>query len=72
METINVQQAKTHLSELLARVERGEEIVIARAGRPVARLTPVVKMQRRFGTMSLPVQDEYFAPLDGEELAAWE
>lgn len=40
-ETINVHAAKTQLSRLLARVEAGEEIVIARAGRPVARLVPV-------------------------------
>ena len=38
--TVNVHEAKTHLSRLLSRVERGEEIVIARAGRPVARLQP--------------------------------
>ncbi len=38
---INVYQAKTHLSELLDRVERGEEIVLARSGRPVARLVPL-------------------------------
>jgi prevent-host-death family protein len=37
---VNVHEAKTHLSELLRRVEAGEEIVIARAGRPVARLVP--------------------------------
>lgn len=38
--TVNIHEAKTHLSRLLARVERGEEIVISRAGRPVARLLP--------------------------------
>lgn len=38
--TVNVHDAKTHLSRYLARVERGEEIVIARAGRPIARLLP--------------------------------
>ena len=38
--TINIHEAKTHLSRLLERVEAGEEIVIARAGRPVARLVP--------------------------------
>lgn len=38
--TVNVHQAKTHLSRLLNRVARGEEIVIARAGEPVARLLP--------------------------------
>jgi len=41
METINVHEAKTHLSRLLARVEAGEEIVISRHGEPVARLVPV-------------------------------
>lgn len=39
--TVNVQQAKTHLSRLLALVEAGEEVVIARDGRPVARLVRV-------------------------------
>jgi len=37
---VNVHEAKTHLSKLLERVEAGEEIVVARAGRPVARLVP--------------------------------
>jgi len=40
-----VYEAKTQLSELLNRVERGEEIVIARAGRPVALLVPATKRQ---------------------------
>ena len=39
--TVNVHEAKTHFSKLIARVERGEEIVIARAGHPVARLAPL-------------------------------
>ncbi|MGA9159859.1 MAG: type II toxin-antitoxin system Phd/YefM family antitoxin [Actinomycetota bacterium] len=39
--TVNVHEAKTHLSRLLERVENGEEIVIARAGKPVARLVPI-------------------------------
>jgi len=38
---VNVHEAKSSLSRLLARVEAGEEVVIARAGRPVARLVPV-------------------------------
>jgi prevent-host-death family protein len=37
---VNIHEAKTHLSRLVERVERGEEVVIARAGRPVARLVP--------------------------------
>lgn len=39
--TVNIHEAKTHLSRLLKRVEDGEEITIARAGKPVARLTAV-------------------------------
>jgi prevent-host-death family protein len=43
MTQVNVHEAKTHLSRLLARVEEGEEIVIARNGRPVAKLVPHVE-----------------------------
>lgn len=43
---VNVHDAKTRLSELLSRVEGGEEITIARAGRPVARLVPVREKAR--------------------------
>ena len=38
-EIVNIHEAKTHLSRLLERVQRGEEITIAKAGRPIARLT---------------------------------
>lgn len=47
METVNVHDAKTHLSRLLERVERGEEIVIARAGMPVAVLTRYVPAEQQ-------------------------
>ncbi len=47
MTTVNVHEAKTHLSRLLARVEQGEEVLIARAGRPIARLVPVTEPQTR-------------------------
>lgn len=51
MQQINVYEAKTHLSRLLDQVESGEEIVIARGGRPVARLVPYrgAAMNRRPG-----------------------
>ena len=51
METVNVHAAKTHLSQLLARVEAGEEVVLARAGQPIARLVPFISSStpRRFG-----------------------
>ena len=44
---VNIHEAKTHLSRLLARVAGGEEVVIARAGTPIARLTPVRGIQSR-------------------------
>jgi prevent-host-death family protein len=42
-EFVNIHEAKTHLSRLVERVEAGEEITLARAGRPVARLVPYVR-----------------------------
>lgn len=50
---VNVHAAKTNLSRLLERVESGEEIVIGRAGKPVARLVPYVEVPRRhwFGAL---------------------
>lgn len=41
MNIINIHQAKTRLSEIIAQVEAGEEVVIARANKPVARLVPI-------------------------------
>ena len=41
LETVNMHEAKTHLSKLVERVEKGEEIVISRAGKPAAKLVPV-------------------------------
>lgn len=73
MSVMNVGEAKTHLSELLARVERGEEIVLARAGKPVARLVAVEQRPRRqFGRTPIRLPDTFFEPLPEEELAAWE
>lgn len=73
MTQVNVQEAKTRLSDLLARSERGEDIIIARAGRPVARLVPVGTVPtRRFGLMQLDVPHDFDEPLDESELAVWE
>ena len=47
--SMNVHEAKTHFSRLLARVERGENIVISRAGKPVARLVPIAPQGKRVG-----------------------
>lgn len=74
MAVVNVHQAKTQLSRLLALVEAGEEVVIARRGNPVARLVrcqPETKRQPDVlkGTVSIP--DSFFEPLPEEELASW-
>lgn len=45
--TVNVHEAKTHLSRLLEAVEAGEDVVIARAGKPVARLVPAARRTER-------------------------
>ena len=75
MPVVNVHQAKTHLSRLLAQVEAGEEVVIARNGKPVARMVRVQKQgKRQFGSMKgrIKLDDSFFDPLPEEELAAWE
>ena len=75
MHVVNVHQAKTELSRLLARVEAGEEVVIARRGEPVARLVACkapVKRQPDVLKGKLVVPDTFFDPLPEEELAVWE
>lgn len=73
MLTINVQEAKTRLSDLLVRATNGEEIVIARAGTPVARLVPVdAAPGRKFGGHAIDIPDDFDAPLEEAELQAWE
>ncbi len=75
MHVVNVHQAKTELSRLLAWVEAGEEVVIARRGEPVARLVACkarVKRQPDILKGKLVVPDAFFDPLPEEELAAWE
>ena len=74
-ETVNVHYAKTHLSQLLARVERGEEVVIARDSKPVARLVAAgrisPKLERKFGCMRGLIGTtgpEFFEPLPTDEL----
>ena len=78
METITTHEAKTHLSRYLAAVESGEEFIIARGSKPVARLVPFVaeprperpKVGQTFGpTVKIP--DEALAPMTDEELKEW-
>ncbi len=71
---VNVQDAKTRLSELLGRVERGEQITIARAGKPIARLVAVdAPAKRELGFVAGgPVPDSFFDELPTHELARWD
>jgi len=79
MKSVTTHGAKTHLSRLLADVERGEEIVICRGSVPVARLIPVAcaaegRRRPRVGVhTSAPVRytKDAFAPLGKKELAEW-
>ncbi len=71
MAEVGIHEAKTHLSRLLRRVAAGEEIIIARAGKPVARLLPVNKRKIRKlgqdrGLFKLP--DDFDSPLPEEIL----
>jgi prevent-host-death family protein len=78
MATVKIHDAKTNLSKLIARVEAGEEIVIARDDKPVAKIVAVEPKKRRpqFGALKgqLPhIPDAFFFdPLPEEELRAWE
>ncbi|MEK0082956.1 type II toxin-antitoxin system Phd/YefM family antitoxin [Benzoatithermus flavus] len=70
---VNVHEAKAQLSELLERVARGEEVVIAKRGKPFARLVRVEeKAPRRPGIARGRVTEAFFEPLDEDELRAWQ
>ncbi len=72
--TVNVHEAKTHLSRLLEEVEHGGEITIARAGVPCARLVPLIKAARReIGFFDRDIPDSVlFEPVSEEDLCAWD
>ena len=70
MELINVHQAKTHLSRLLERVLQGEEILIAKNGKPIARLVPVTPAPRRPGRLKGKIRMAADFDALPEELAA--
>ncbi|MEL6519410.1 MAG: type II toxin-antitoxin system prevent-host-death family antitoxin [Pseudomonadota bacterium] len=71
---VNVHTAKTTLSDLILRAEAGEEIIIARRGKPAVRLVPVSESHvRTFGRFGeLDIKGDTLAPLDDEELVVWE
>ncbi|HEY6477455.1 MAG TPA: type II toxin-antitoxin system prevent-host-death family antitoxin [Polyangia bacterium] len=67
MKTVNVHEAKTHLSRLLERAHAGEEIVIAKSGAPYARLVPLASAapKRAAGTLrdTVRLEDAFFDPM---------
>mgnify|MGYP001561074225 FL=1 len=76
MGTINIYDAKTNLSRLIARVERGDEITISRAGMPVARLVPI-RASRGERVLGMDagagwIADDFDAPLPADLLAEFE
>ena len=76
MKTVNVHEAKTHFSKLLRRVARGDEILIARAGKPIARLLPIAQgrpppvLGADRGKFTVP--EDFDAPLPEDVVAAFE
>jgi prevent-host-death family protein len=77
MTVVTIHKAKTELSKLVARVEAGEEVVLARGDKPVAKivpLEPIAPKTRAAGAWKgrFTVPDSFFDPLPEEELRAWE
>lgn len=76
MQTVNIHEAKTHLSRLLEQVAGGEEVVIAKAGKAIARLVPLeaTPKKRQLGLLKgkLNVPDDFDAPMADEELSLFE
>ncbi len=76
MEKFNVHEAKTQLSRLLDRAQEGEEFVIAKAGKPVARLGPLARQvkKRRLGLLDgkLTIPDDFNDPLPDGGIEAFE
>lgn len=73
MPTYTILAAKTHLAKLVARAEAGEEIVLVRGRKPVAKIVPVTP-KRKFGRLKgkASIGPEFFEPLPEDELKLWE
>jgi prevent-host-death family protein len=76
MSVVTIHKAKTNLSQLIKKASAGEEIIIARGDKPVARLVPLgeTKGKRQPGSLKgkLHVGPEFFEPLPPNELSEWE
>jgi prevent-host-death family protein len=73
---INIHEAKTQLSKIVDEVAAGREVIIAKAGKPMARLVPLAEAPRRkkLGLLrgKLEIPDDFNAPLDADTLATFE
>ena len=70
---VNVHSARARLSELLERAARGEEIILAKRGKPIARLVPVEDREpRRPGLAKGRLTDAFFEPLPPDEIESWD
>jgi prevent-host-death family protein len=76
MQTVNIHDAKTHFSRLVDAAAGGEEIIIAKAGKPAARLVSMesTKVDRPFGRLKgkIVIADDFDAPLPDDILASFE
>ncbi len=76
MSTVTIHEAKTNLSRLIKKASKGEEVVIARGSKPVAKLVAIgeVRGKRQPGSLKgkLHVGREFFEPLPDDELSRWE
>lgn len=75
MQKVTIYAAKTQLSRLIEAALAGEDIVIAKGDKPVVRLVPIPQGKFKFGVLppgALGEGPDFFAPMDEDELAAWE
>lgn len=72
--TVNIHEAKTHLSRLLNELGPDDQIILAKMGKPVAKIVPLTaeSRDRPLGFVSGRVTDAFFEPLPKEEQEAWE
>ena len=73
MNIVNIHEAKTTFSRLIDRAHGGEEIVVAKAGTPWARIVPLAEPpERQPGRYSDNIPDSFYEPLPAQEIDAWE
>ena len=76
MITVNTHEAKTQLSKLLHQVSDGEIVIIAHAGKPIAKLSSIhrkkKKKERKPGLLKFKLSDAFFEPLPASELELWQ